>query len=138
MGFPDFLFEWAVLLFKAGKVAEAKAKVWQTYCANTYVLDKFLGHPLQPLLKYEWSNLAQPGFTAYFTYSHQQAELLDFSQWLEEFLASESFTSRKARYLIIQQQLQVEDDPEGRDYLRQEADQLEKAIKFKKTVVLQV
>ncbi|MCX6213809.1 hypothetical protein [Spirosoma sp.] len=130
IGFPDFLFEWALLLFKAGKFAEAKAKTWQTFCANTNLFDKYFGHPIQPLPKYEWSNLAQAGFTDYFTYSHQQPELLDFSQWLEEFMASEPFTSRKARYLTIHQQLKVEDDLESRAYLCQEANQLEKAIKF--------
>jgi hypothetical protein len=130
IGFPDFLFEWSVLLFKTGKFTQAKAKIWQTFCANTYVLDKFVGLPIQPLPKYEWSNLALAGFTEYFTYSHQQPELLDFSQWLEEFMASEPFTSRKARYLTIHQQLNVEDDLESRAYLRLEANQLENAIKF--------
>ena len=130
IGFPDFLFEWAVLLFKSGKLEQAKAKIWQTFCANTYVLDKFVGHPIHPLPKYEWSNLAQAGFTQYFTYSHQQPELVDFSQWLGEFMTSELFTTRKARYLSVHQQLVVEDDQEIKDYLRKEADQLENAIKF--------
>ena len=130
ISFPDFLFEWAVLLFKSGKLEQAKAKIWQTFCANTYVLDKFVGHPIQPLQKYEWSNLAQSGFTVHFTYSHQQPELVDFSQWMGEFMASELFATRKARYLTIHQQLVVEDDQEIRDYLRKEADQLENAIKF--------
>lgn len=128
IGFPDFLFEWAVLLFKEGKFSEAKAKIWQTFCANTYVLDKFFGHPIQPLPKYEWSNMAQADFMAYFTYSHQQPELFDFSQWLGEFMASELFATRKARYLTIHQQLLVEDDQEIRAYLRQEADQLKDVI----------
>jgi hypothetical protein len=119
-----------VLLFKGGKLAEAKAKIWQTFCANTYVLDKFFGHPIHPIQKDEWSNLAQAGFTAYFTYSHQQPELFDFSQWLGEFMTSELFTTRKARYLTIHLQLLVEEDQEIRAYLRQEAHQLEKAIKF--------
>ncbi len=74
IGFPDFLFEWSVILYKTAladprKLAEAKAKVWQTYCANTYILDKFLDHPLQPLLKYERSNWAQLGFIDSFSYS---------------------------------------------------------------------
>ena len=135
MGFPDFLFEWAVLLYKAapadrGKLDLAKAKIWQTFCANSYVLDKFFGHPIQPLPKYEWSNLAQAGFTEYFIYSHQQVELLDFSQWLEECMTSEPFSGHKARYLSIQQRLLEEEDEEIRDYLRQEADQLENQITF--------
>ena len=130
IGFPDFLFEWSILLFKSDKFAEAKVKVWQTFCANTYVLDKFVGRPIHPIQKYEWSNLAQAGFTADFPYSHQQAELLDFSQWLEEFMASELFITRQARYVAIHQRLLVEDDQEIRGDLHQEADQLEKAIKF--------
>lgn len=91
---------------------------------------KFVGHPIQPLPKYEWSNLAQAGFTDYFIYSHQQVELLDFSQWLEEFMGSEHFMGRKERYLLIQQRLQEEEDLEIRDYLRQQAHQLENAINF--------
>jgi hypothetical protein len=130
IGFADFLFEWSVLLFKADKIADAEAKIWQTFCANTYVLDKFFGHPIYPIQKFEWSNLAQAGFTAYFTYSHQQAEWLDFSHWLGEFMTSEPFITRQARYLTIHQQLLVEDDPEIRDYLRQEAHQLESLITF--------
>ncbi|MVM35668.1 hypothetical protein GO755_36975 [Spirosoma sp. HMF4905] len=130
IGFPDFLFEWSILLFKAGKFAQAKAKVWQTFCANTYVLDKFFGHPIQPIQKYEWSNLAQAAFTEYFIYSHQQADLLDFSHWLEAFMASELFIVHKDRYLILHQHLQGEEDVETRGYLRQEANQLEDAIEF--------
>lgn len=45
-------------------------------------------------------------------------------------MASELFTSRSARYLIFHQRLLVEEDLEIRDYLRQEADQLEIAINF--------
>lgn len=37
VGFPDFLFEWTVILFKADKFLEAQGKAWQTFCANTYV-----------------------------------------------------------------------------------------------------
>lgn len=129
IGFPDFLFEWSILLFKSGKLAEAKAKVWQTFCANKYVLDKFVGHPSQPLPNDEWSTMAQAGFTDYFIYSHQQAELIDFSRWLEEFIASDLFGTSKALYLAIYQRLAVEKDEEIRHYLRQEAHQLEQAIR---------
>jgi len=130
IGFPDFLFEWSIVLYKMGKLTEAKAKVWQTFCANTYVFDKFFGHPVQPLPKYEWSTLAQAGFTDYFTYSHQQAELLDYSTWLNEFMASEHVSARKTRYLTIQHRLLEEADEEIIAYLRQEADQLEHQLIF--------
>lgn len=130
IGFPDFLFEWAVLLFKMGKLEQASLKVWQTYCANTYVLDKFFGNPIQPLAKYEWSNLAQAGFTDYFTYSSQQADMLDFSQWLVELLSSEAFSSRQARYVPIHQQLAGELDEESRGCLLQAAEELERTNSF--------
>ena len=128
IGFTGFLFEWSVLLFKAGKLDQARIKVWQTFCSNTSILDKFLGHPIQPISNDEWSNLAQVGSTAYFTYSSLQADLLDFSQWLKEFMASEPFTARKTRYLTIHQRLQGEEDLETRAYLRREVDQLENGI----------
>ncbi|GAB4028926.1 hypothetical protein [Spirosoma koreense] len=130
IGFPDFLFEWAVLLFKTGKLTEAKAKLWQTFCANTYVLDKFFGHPIQPLPKYEWSTMAQPGFTEHFSYSHQQADLLDMSLWLAEFMASDTFSALKERYLILHRQLLLEEDGEIRGYLLKEVYELESQINF--------
>lgn len=122
IGFPDFLFEWSVILFKAGKLAEAK--VWQTFCANTYILDKFLGHPVEAIPKYEWSNWATPDFANQFRYTYEQADWLDFSHWLEEFISSELFQTSKARYLAIYQRLELEADAEIRGYLRQEAHQL--------------
>ncbi|GAB2562202.1 hypothetical protein [Spirosoma aerophilum] len=125
IGFPDFLFEWTVLLFKAGKFDQARIKAWQTFCSNTYILDTFLGNPAQPIAKYEWSNLAQESFTDQFPYSQQQAELQDFSQWLVELLSTDLFKTRKDRYIAIQQRLATEDDQETRRYLLSEAHQLE-------------
>ncbi|MBD2703320.1 hypothetical protein IC229_21930 [Spirosoma sp. BT702] len=130
IGFPDFLFERAILLFKSGKLAEAKVKVWQTFCANTYVLDNFFGQPIHALPKYEWSTMAQIGFTAHFPYTHQQADLLDMSPWLAEFIVSDTFSARKARYLTLHQQLLVEEDDEIRGYLHQEVEVLESHTQF--------
>src|SRR5699024_10525078 len=33
-GFPDFLFEWTVILFKSGRLKEAAQKAFETFCAN--------------------------------------------------------------------------------------------------------
>ena len=125
IGFPDFLFEWTVLLFKTGKFDQARSKAWQTFCSNTYILDTFLGNPVQPIAKYEWSNLTQVTFIDQFPYSHQQAELQDFSQWLVELISTDLFKTRKDRYIAIQQRLATEDDQETRRYLLNEAHQLE-------------
>ena len=125
IGFPDFLFEWTVLLFKAGKFDQARIKAWQTFCSNTYILDTFLGNPVQPIAKYEWSNLAQESFTDQFPYSQQQAELQDFSQWLVELISTDLFKTCKDRYMAIQQRLAIEENQETRRYLLKEAHQLE-------------
>ena len=125
VGFPDFLFEWTVILFKAGKFLDAQRKAWQTFCANTYILDKFLDRPIQPLVKDEgWVN-AQVGLVDYFCYSSRQPELIDFSVWLEEFLSSDGFISLRAQNEAIQQRLNTEEDRETRAYLLNQVRQLE-------------
>jgi hypothetical protein len=45
-GFPIFLVEWTITLFKSGKMAEAEKKALQTFIANTNPWDKFLGKEL--------------------------------------------------------------------------------------------
>src|SRR5438309_8813865 len=64
-GFPDFLFEWTIILFKCGKTKEAAKKAFETFCANTYLFDKFFGKPVMPIEKWEGSNLEVPGFADY-------------------------------------------------------------------------
>ena len=128
-GFPDFLFEWTVVLFKTGRIPEAQQKAWQTFCANTYVLDKFLGRSIQPLAKYEGWAYAQAGFADYFCYSSQQAELTDFSVWLAKFLSSDEFISRRDQFITIYERLETEEDRETRSYLLKQAHQLEDHFK---------
>src|SRR5690349_5782845 len=53
MGFPDFLFEWTIILFKNGKIKEAEKKAFQTFCSNTYLFDKYFCKPILPVNKWE-------------------------------------------------------------------------------------
>ncbi|GAA4397365.1 hypothetical protein GCM10023187_06720 [Nibrella viscosa] len=124
-GFPDFLFEWTIILFKNGKPNEAAKKAFETFCANTYLFDKFFARPIVPIDKYEWSNLAAPGFTEHFTYSGKQPELADFSEWLANLIASPEFESRSKQYIEIYKRLKTEQDRETRHYLLMQARQLE-------------
>lgn len=79
VGFPHFLFEWAIVLFKTGKLKEAQTKLFQTYKENTYIFDKFLGKPIVPIEKWEGSNLKKPEFaTEYFSYFRKQEGLESF------------------------------------------------------------
>ena len=124
-GFPDFLFEWTILLFKCGKTKEAEKKAFETFCANTYLLDKFFGRPITPVDKWEGSNLQAPGFTEYFHYSSRQLELSDFAEWLEHLISTDDFKSRCNQYIDIQKRLKTETDRETRHYLIMQARQLE-------------
>lgn len=127
-GFPDFLFEWIIVLFKCGKIHEAEKKAFETFCANTYLFDKFFGRSIAPVDKWEGSNLEMPGFTEYFDYSSGQAELADFSEWLDKLTATDNFRSRCDKYLDILSQLKRESDLETRGHLIVQVRQLGETI----------
>ena len=107
IGYPDFLFEWTVLLFKNGRLREAEHKAAQTYCLNTYLFDKFLGRPLVPLAKWEGSNLETPAQAGQLPYSGQQPELTDFAAWLAQLERTEKYGTFAARFVALSQQLQT-------------------------------
>ncbi|MCC9138871.1 hypothetical protein LN995_20805 [Pontibacter silvestris] len=125
-GFPDFLFEWTVILFKSGRLKEAAQKAFETFCTNTYLFDRFFGRPVIPVDKWEGSNLAAASFTEHFPYSSGQAELADFSLWLEKLTLSEGFADRSSRYVEVYKRLKAENDREARFELLLQARQLEK------------
>jgi hypothetical protein len=125
-GFPDFLFEWTLILFKCNKYKEAEQKALKTFCSNTYLFDKFFGKPIIPIEKQEYSNIDIPEFTEYFKYSYAQPELADFSKWLEHFISSDKFNTIKKKYIDIHIRLKTERDKETRTYLILHANQLAK------------
>jgi hypothetical protein len=127
-GFPDFLFEWTIILFKCGMTKEAVKKAFEAFCTNTYLFDKFFGRPITPVDKWEGSNLEVPGFADYLDYSSGQAELADFSEWLNNLIATDDFKSRCDKYIDIQKQLKTENDRETRRYLIMQARQLEETL----------
>jgi hypothetical protein len=87
-GFPIFLFEWALTLFKCKKLFEAEKKVHRTFFANTYLLNKFLGKEPLHLGKKENSNWEFESLTEYFSYSHKDTELIEFADWVTTVLQS--------------------------------------------------
>lgn len=127
-GFPDFLFEWTIILFKNSKIKEAEKKAFETFCSNTYLFDKFFGRPIMPIDKWEGSNLDAPTFTKYFDYSSAQPELADFSEWLNKYISGEEFINRSDKYINIQKKLKTENDKETRHYLVMQARQLQQSL----------
>jgi len=110
MGFPDFLFEWTLILFKNSKEKEARRKALETWFTNTCLFDKFFGRPVVPIDKYEGFNQEAAVFAKNFTYTAGQAGLEDFAHWLEQLERSEKFMDCTNRILVLGKQLNTEDD----------------------------
>ncbi len=125
-GFPGFLFEWTIILFKSGKYKEAEKKAVETYFSNTYLFEKFFGKQIVPIDKYENSNSETPEYCDHMEYSSHQIGLSDFSDWLAKLLSSEKFTSISTKFIEINKRLKVEEDLESRLYLIRQARQLAK------------
>lgn len=124
IGFPDFLFEWTLILYQKGKFHEAEKKAFQTFCANTYLFDKFFCNTIVPLTKYESSNMSIPEFTDSFKYSQKQEQLKEFSEWLKKLTSSEKFEKLCNDFVSIQKRLLTEHDITKRKELLKQEDLL--------------
>ena len=60
----------------------------------------------------------------YFTYSSEQVEFADFSEWLTEFESSKLFQMKKEKFIEINKRLLHEGDTEMRGYLLSQIRQL--------------
>ncbi len=127
VGFPDFLFEWTIILFKTGRLEEAERKAFQTFTLNTYIFDKFFGRAITPLEKHEFSGTESAEFAIeHFGYSCEQESFWDFGAWLSTFIDSAKFKATANRFIDIQIKLKDEKNFKKRVNLIREADQLEK------------
>lgn len=91
-GYPVFLFEWAITLFKKGKMKEAKAKILQTDLANSYIIPTFLQvENLRPPTK-AYSSWQMPDLAEEMKYSKNDTKLADFASWLNDFVSGMEFT----------------------------------------------
>ncbi|KAA6438857.1 hypothetical protein FEM33_15405 [Dyadobacter flavalbus] len=130
VGIPDFLFEWTILLYKAGQIKQAGQKAFQTFCSNNYVIDKFLERPIVPIDMWEGTNLENESFLQYFQYNHQQPELKDFAEWLQSFLSTDDFTRAASQFVELRKALDKEDNIEKRSDLVKQISRLEKGDIF--------
>lgn len=114
-GFPDFLFEWTIILFSTGHLKEAEKKAFQTFCRNTYLFDQFYNKEIVSIDKWEGSNLEVPEFAKNsLNYNHSQHNLVDFSEWLNKFINSERFIQQSNKLIEINKRLKKETDTETR------------------------
>lgn len=125
-GFPDFLFELAIILFKANKIERAEKMIFLAFCSNTYILDKFFGKPVIPMEKYHSSNIDVPEYLDDFSYSSNQKQFAHFSKWLAELASDKKFTEASWKFIEIQKLLLKEDDREVRSILLEKMRQLKR------------
>lgn len=116
-GFPDFLFEWTLILFRNGRLQDAAQKTLATYRADTHILDRFLGRPVTSAEPWENAPLEAASYTAYFDSLGGQAALADFREWLGAHTLTETFLADASRFIDLNRQLHEEADPERRRYL---------------------
>lgn len=109
-GYPDFLFEWTITLFYCKKIKEAENKAIQTHFSNQYYLDKYFNKQIVRLDKRHHSNWEYPEMTENFAYSATQEHLVDVTNWLEQFVTSDKFTTAVTQYNELEEQLSKESD----------------------------
>ena len=116
-GFPEFLFEWLVILFKNGKIKEAEQKAIETFCADIHLLNSFLGRP--PAVSELWEDEPRTDSISaeYFGSLSTQVSLTDYAEWLTEFVATDRFLSSTGKYIDLRRQLQGEHDLVQRRHL---------------------
>ena len=113
-GFPDFLFEWLVILFKNGKIKEAEQKAIETFCADIHLLNSFLGRPHAVSEPWEDEPTLEDSSAEYFDSLRTQIPLSVFAEWLTGFTATERFLASAGKYVDLRQQLHGEHDLEQR------------------------
>ena len=124
-GYPDFLFEWTIVLFKKGRLKEAEKKACETFYRNTYLFDTYFGTQTSAIEKWEGSNLETKEFADnYFTYSSKQEHLFDFAQWLEEYVSTERFVEVSNTFFDIRKNLKSEENREIRRVLIEQEQKL--------------
>jgi len=124
IGMPDFLFEWTMLLFYAGKEKLARTKALQTYFSNAYLIDLYFSMPIFEKKEYESSNLSGVEFLNYFDYRATDERFEDFSVWLDALIRTPAFKSKQKEFSEIQKRLLDEEDQETRVYLLKRKRQL--------------
>ncbi len=110
-GYPIFLFEWTIILYKNGKTKEAERKANQTFFSNIYLLDQFLKKELLQIEKWEGSNWESATILEHFTYKKTDEDLNDFTDWLENYTKSKAFIELANEFIEIA--IKLKEEPTG-------------------------
>jgi hypothetical protein len=106
-GYPIFLFEATLILFKCEKLKEAEEKAHRTFFSNTYLFDKFLERETLKLDKNESTNWKFESLVDNFPYRKTETEFNDFAIWVEEILCIRTFLDKANEFVEIEQKLKT-------------------------------
>jgi hypothetical protein len=108
-GYPIFLFEWTLILFKTGNLKEAEKKALETFFSNNYFFDKFLlGKELIIIENRGSSNWETADLAEILKYSKSDPEFADFGEWLEKIQTSEKYFKIANELIEIDKKLVTE------------------------------
>ena len=82
--YPDFLFEWTIILFKTGRLKEAEKKAFQLFCSNNDLFYKIVGHSNSTIMDEEFAD-------SYINQLICKDGLSDFKTWLDKLSSTEKF-----------------------------------------------
>jgi len=124
-GFPDFLFECTIILFKTNKLKDAQKKAFETFCSNNNLFEKFFGRPIHPVDNSTYTMMGVPSNCENLVYSSEQEKLSVFSNWLTKYLASDKFLRLSTKFMELNLRLSKEKEIKKRGSLIRQARDLE-------------
>ena len=123
-GFPEFLYEWAVILYKNDKIKDARQKVFQTFCSNIYIFDKYFGNDIIKKDIFEKNDTESYENLKFIHLNAGNTSLGDFDEWLKELVNSEKFIEVCEKFIDIRKQLKVAESAEVRNRLNRQEQNL--------------
>ncbi len=115
--YPDFLFEWTIILFKTKRLKGAEIKAFQLFCSDNNQFFKIAGHNNSTISDQEFAE-------SYIIELKNKDSLSDFKTWFDKLTTSEKFLHLCSKYIDIKKRLNTEQDEETTSYLRQQLEQL--------------
>ena len=108
IGYPPFLIEWSITLFKTKRLKQAEKKVMETFAANTYLIEFFLGKEVMDQERFESSNWQSKELLESFGYSKDDEALRDFAEWLENLIVGPEFSDFADTIMELNRKLKSE------------------------------
>lgn len=113
-GDPIHYLFWALALYRAGNMAEARVKLMETLIQNIYLLPALLGLPAKLEDIWHSSNLEDPDYITYVAPEFIPTLSKEERSWIEGQLESDRFRALRSGYVATYQKLKYEHNYDAR------------------------